>query len=474
MLFNSHIFMFIFLPTVWLLYTVAFNRRWSRGAIGILVLASFIFYGYWSLPYLGLLLFSIGFNFVFSHRVILRLKKSKWPLIVGIAVNLGLLFYFKYANFFIGSVGELVGQSWNIAGLILPLGISFFTFQQIAYLVDCHRGIAIEHRLLHYSLFVSFFPQLIAGPIVHHKEMIPQFSKSVEQGFQIDNISIGTMVFTIGLFKKVVLADSLSPFAIDLFDGTGVPDLSSAWLGTLCYTLQIYFDFSGYSDMAIGLGRLFNIKIPTNFNSPYRALSIVSFWGRWHITLSRFLKDYLYIPLGGNRKGHPRRYVNLMITMVLGGLWHGANWTFVLWGLVHGLFLCVNRAWETVSERAIPKVFSWTMTFGAVAFAWVLFRSPSVTRSMQIYKGLLGLNPSAQWNPFDEKYAENMLPFALDDRVILVFLGMILVLVLPPVCRFINNPKIVFSKWMPAACGILFLISVIFMTRVSEFLYFQF
>ena len=294
-------------------------------------------------------------------------------------------------------------SNYRLAPIILPLAISFFTFQQIAYLVDTFQGKTKEYNFIHYCLFVTFFPQLIAGPIVHHKEMLPQFANKKVFSFNSDTFSAGITIFFIGLFKKVMLADSASEFATPVFNAASngmVLTIFESWGGALAYTFQLYFDFSAYSDMAVGIGLLFGIYLPINFFSPYKSTNIIEFWRRWHITLSRFLRDYLYIPLGGNRKGNTRRYVNLVATMLLGGFWHGAGWTFLLWGALHGLYLSINHFWIYLSKHLLFfnrdcnlwKITAGTITFLAVVIAWVLFRSENMDTAIQMYKAMFGFN----------------------------------------------------------------------------------
>ncbi|MFN2169006.1 MAG: MBOAT family O-acyltransferase [Anaerolineae bacterium] len=286
---------------------------------------------------------------------------------------------------------------------MLPLAISFFTFQQIAYLVDAYRGQAAEYNPVHYALFVSFFPQLIAGPIVHHSEMMPQFGLARDRDTRRRDLEVGLTIFCLGFLKKVVLADTASLQANPVFDAAAQGELLTffeAWGGALAYSFQLYFDFSGYSDMAIGLGRLFGIRLPVNFFSPYRAGSIIEFWRRWHITLARFLRDYLYIPLGGNRQGASRTRVNLMLTMLLGGLWHGAAWTFVFWGGLHGLYLVINRLWRDLRGRLgwnrdygrPGRIVAVGLTFVSVTAGWVVFRADSFDAAARVYAGMAGLN----------------------------------------------------------------------------------
>jgi alginate O-acetyltransferase complex protein AlgI len=375
-----------------------------EAALGFLVFGSLFFYAYWKPVYLVLLLFSIGFNFTIGR---LLTRDDHWSrrgfLVFGIAVNLALIAYFKYANFFVDNVNVVLGTRWDIGNIFLPLAISFFTFQQISYLVDAWRGKTSEYNFLHYCLFVCFFPQLIAGPIVHHKEIIPQFMRGDSVSPKWSNFAVGISIFAIGLFKKTVIADSLSGYVGPVFDaGENAPDVDffRAWGSALAYTFQLYFDFSGYSDMAIGAARVFGVRLPVNFFSPYKSASIIEFWRRWHMTLSRFLRDYLYFALGGNRKGKYRRYINLFLTMLIGGLWHGAGWPFVIWGGLHGCYLMVNHGWRHVmersgsdfSERVLYRFFCWLVTFIAVVFSWVYFRAPTLEQGNQVVLAMLGFS----------------------------------------------------------------------------------
>ena len=341
MLFNSYLFIFVYLPIVFMVFFLIGYRNRILAA-GWLACASFIFYAWWSPTYSLLLLASIGFNYLCGSAISIRsaTKRGQRILVFAIAVNLTVLCYFKYAIFLLSSI-EAVSSGFHPAlNITLPLGISFFTFTQIAFLVDAYRGLAKEYSPVHYLLFVTYFPHLIAGPIIHHKQMMPQFHEKRTYRLDWMHVAMGLSYFAIGLAKKELLADNLAPYADRIFhavDRGFHPDFVYAWTSVLAYAFQLYFDFSGYCDMAIGISWLFGIALPVNFNSPYKAVNIVDFWRRWHITLSSFLRDYLYFPLGGNRKGKALRYRNLMLTMLLGGLWHGASWTFVLWGGLHGV-----------------------------------------------------------------------------------------------------------------------------------------
>jgi len=395
MLFNSYIFILVFLPLTIILYYLSRKFYGRELSFVVLVAASFFYYGYWKASYLIILFFSIIFNYYIGIYLskIHKTKYKKRILTLSITLNLLLLGYYKYTNFFLDNLSFLLGNEYSTLAIILPIGISFFTFQQIAYLVDAYRGEAKEYSFVHYCLFITFFPQLIAGPIVHHKQMLPQFMDKTKALFNAPQIWQGMVQFTIGLFKKVILADMVALYSTPVFsaaDNGLALSTGDAWVGILAYAFQLYFDFSAYSDMALGIGKMFGIKLPVNFNSPYKSRSIVEFWRRWHITLSTFLKDYLYIALGGNRHGNLRRYINLILTMFLGGLWHGASWNFALWGLLHGLFLMINHAWSSIMPRRITAnfavtCFSYFLTFMAVIHAWVLFRAETLDGALRIF-----------------------------------------------------------------------------------------
>ncbi|TFW17282.1 MBOAT family O-acyltransferase [Duganella callida] len=399
MLFNSFPFLLGYLPVTLLLF-FALARRSQAWAAAWLALASLVFYGWWDYRYIPLLLASVGFNYVcgLRCRAAPQPVRKRW-LTGAIAVNLLLLAYMKYADFFLASAAALSGRPLPLLHVVLPIGISFYTFTQIAFLVDSYQGKVRESRFIHYLLFVTYFPHLIAGPVLHHKEMMPQFAARRTYAPLAENFAVGSAIFLIGLAKKVLLADNLAAYASPLFAAPDAPSLLPAWGGVLAYAFQLYFDFSGYSDMAIGLSRLFGVRLPLNFNSPYKAANIIDFWRRWHMTLSRFLRDYLYLPLGGNRKGPLRRHVNLMTTMLLGGLWHGAGWNFVIWGGLHGLYLTVNHGWLALATRlGFPlqaRLWRWlaaALTFVAVCYAWVFFRASDTATALDIVRGMSGLH----------------------------------------------------------------------------------
>lgn len=425
MLFNSYEFLYFFLPTTLVVFFALSGFNHVKAAAAWLALVSIFFYGYWSPRYVILLLASIAINFAAGHAIA-RFQNAAQPkaaqriLVLALIANLGALGYFKYANFFIDSINSVAHADLHLAKIILPIGISFFTFTQIAFLVDTFRGKVHESRFIPYTLFVTFFPHLIAGPVLHHAEMMPQFAQKDTYRFNLKNFLIGVAFFSIGLFKKVILADGIQPFVGPVFEADPTYPLSAieAWGGALAYTMQLYFDFSGYSDMAIGLAKMVNIDLPLNFNSPYKAKNISEFWRRWHMTLSRFLRDYLYISLGGNRKGPVRRYANLLTTMLLGGLWHGAGWTFVIWGGLHGLYLVIHQLWQAARERVlghdlshtsnISRMLSLFITFLSVVVAWVFFRATSFETALRVLMGMAGVNGIGligDWSQFDHLQA---------------------------------------------------------------------
>lgn len=390
MLFNSYLFIFLFLPIALIGYFML--GRWgNRAAVIWLALASLVFYSFSNWQFVLLLLGSVAFNYLIGLLLIsgaLRAAPRFAVLSVGVAGDLLVLGTFKYAGFLAANLNAVFSTGLTV-DILLPVGISFYTFTQIAFLVDAYRGNVARYRLPHYALFVTYFPHLIAGPILHHKDMIPQFERAESKRRDPHLMLCGVIIFAIGLFKKTCLADGIQPLVALAF-GADTPSFDQAWIGALAYTFQLYFDFSGYSDMAIGISLMFGIFLPLNFNSPYKATNIIDFWRRWHMTLSQFLRDYLYIPLGGNRHGRIMRYVNLMITMLLGGLWHGAAWTFVIWGALHGAYLCVNHGWNNYGPTIAPRfehaatAAAFVLTFLSVVVAWVFFRADSLSSAWYI------------------------------------------------------------------------------------------
>ena len=467
----------------------------------MLAAASLFFYGAWRPVYLLLLIVSIAVNFALGLRMEDPLRRRAIGTF-GVALNLAVLCYFKYTNFIFDSLNTLTGAPLPFVNIVLPLGISFFTFQQIAYLVDVMRGVKVERDIVSYTLFVSFFPHLIAGPLVHHAEMIPQFKRG-RTGRSALLAARGLAIFAAGLFKKVVIADNLAQFVSPVFahlDAGGGVATSWAWLATLAYSLQIYFDFSGYSDMAIGLALLFGIRLPVNFRSPYQATSIIEFWRRWHITLSRFLRDYLYIPLGGKRLGEQRRYINLLVTMLLGGLWHGAGWNFLVWGGLHGLYLSINHLWrgwrgskpEVSIAGLVVKGACWAITFFAVVVAWVFFRAKTAAGAWQMLQGLFGVEAgsSAYASPGILRLMD--LPMLVGEERLLLIGGGAVALALAMALCLPNVPQLfryreyrraperaAWVRWRPNAAWALLsalalAISLFGIWQRLEFLYFQF
>ena len=396
MLFNSAVFLFIFLPAVLLVYHGLRASGWPMLAKSWLILASLYFYAYWKTEYLPLLLFSIVANYLIGVAIGAFSKQglgmlTKLLLILGIGINVGLLGYFKYFGFLREITGSLLGLQFDPIELVLPLAISFFTFQQIAYLVDCYRNEAREYQFINYCLFVSFFPQLIAGPIVHHRQMMPQFEATDRKGaVPASDVMAGLFIFSIGLFKKVCIADSFAVIADTGYTRDSL-SLLEAWTTSLSYTFQLYYDFSGYSDMAIGGALLFGIRLPLNFFSPYRAASIQDFWRRWHITLSNWLRDYIFIPFGGNRSTLYLTCRNLFITFLIGGIWHGAGWTFIAWGALHGMAIVIHRLWQQW-RRPLPNWLGWFLTFNFVNLAWVYFRADDMATAHRVLGAMFSVS----------------------------------------------------------------------------------
>jgi len=409
---------------------------------------------------------------------------QKSLLTFGIVANLTLLGYFKYTDFFIENINLALHTNLPLLHLALPLAISFFTFQQIAYLVDSYKGETTEYNFLNYALFVTFFPQLIAGPIVHHLEMMPQFSSRWNLIKKYKNIALGIFIFSIGLFKKVIIADTFALWANNGFDQSPILSFWEAWATSLSYTFELYFDFSGYTDMAIGVALLFNIRLPINFNSPYKSLDIQAFWRRWHITLSRFLKDYIYIPLGGNRKGTFRTYTNLLITFLLGGIWHGAGWTFVFWGFLHGLALVIHRIWAQIGF-SMPRILAWFITFNFLNLSWVFFRAKSWDDALKVLYGMLHLSEIGETKKFIHISPQLVNPLSdymkwstASYTYLIILLGFILVLGFQnsnQLSKKFEAMKSVPLSWVVFTI-LLLGISLIFIlaNTHSEFLYFNF
>ena len=500
MLFNSIEFIFIFLPITFALFY--FSVKYTNVRIGLFVLsiASLFFYGYWNLPCLFLLIASISTNYLISKILISKQPNKITRRIIlysGVILNLSLIGFFKYYNFFLENINYVINSDLSFKDIILPLGISFFTFQQIIYIIDSYNGKIQSTSFLEYLLYISFFPQLIAGPIVKPEQMLPQLLNYNPQTIHSEKVLNGIVYFLLGLFKKVVIADTFSmyirkPFAV-AENGVDLSFIESLY-ATLGYTFQIYFDFSGYCDMAIGLGFLFGVTLPTNFNSPYKAHSIISFWRNWHITLSNFLKDYIYIPLGGNRNGKIRQRVNLLITMFIGGLWHGASWTFVFWGTLHGVYLIINHTFiailkflhlDSIRKNFIYSTLAWIITFSSVAFAWIFFRASTFAGAMQIIKGLFSFDiklPATIVALFPTilkpyitpvgtlTYAGNASISGLLFETALIIISFLIVFFTPNIPELSDRKKYI----LIIITFYLSLQKVLFCLEESEFIYFQF
>jgi alginate O-acetyltransferase complex protein AlgI len=493
MLFNSYIFIFLFLPIAFCIYyLLGYFGRFNLAKFWFII-ASLFFYGWWNPIYIWLLLFSIAFNYS-TGKAIHHFHNwhAKLFMILGIVGNLGLLGYFKYANFFINDFITLTGINFYFPKIILPLAISFFTFEQIGYLVDTWRKQAPDYKFLDYCVFVTFFPRLIAGPIIRHYEVLPQILNKKTYLFKSENLSVGISLFYMGLFKKVILADYFGTYTNHVFNGAlaGNPStIIGTWIGMIAFSLQIYFDFSAYSDMATGLARMFGITLPMNFFSPLKATSIFDFWRRWHITLMRFLRDYLFIPLVDHHKGWAWRYVSLFITMLLCGLWHGANWTFIVFGGLHGTYMIINHLWRHLTRT---KLFSFAnrlihprlhiiylvITYFSVLLSITLFRAANLQVTFAILKTAFGFNGTNV--PTDYSWY----------MVLNIILGLTFVWTLPNTLQIMANfkPTLDFTKrhfsklkilWQPKLSWALFIvcigiISILFLGYSHAFIYFAF
>jgi alginate O-acetyltransferase complex protein AlgI len=485
MLFNSSAFIFFFLPITFAGYFILNRKKLIPAAKTWLVLASLFFYGYWNPIYILLVLGSVVFNYAVGLTLIHKSNSSissRLMLVVGITGNLSLLAYFKYMDFFITNINAVSYLNLKLLHITLPLGISFLTFTQIAYLADAAKGTVREHNFLNYFLFVAFFPRLLVGPIVRYREIMPQFDALRNKLLNYKYIAQALTLFFLGLFKKVIIADRLADWANPGFDTAASLTLLEAWITSLSYTLQLYFDFSGYTDMAMGASLLFNIKLPTNFNTPYRSLNIQEFWRRWHMTLSRFVRDYIYIPLGGSRSSELRTLLNILVTFFLVGLWHGAGWTFVIWGLAHGCALVIFRYWQKVPFR-LPRFVSWFITFNFINAAWVFFRAQTFSDAVKVLKGMAGLTGVT----LPERFANflsalrgygiqfgNMLPtIRWDGKMFFYFVAFFLLAVL-----FKNSGEII-EKLKPAwrtavALSLILIYAILNLNRTNEFIYFNF
>lgn len=504
MLFNSFSFLFLFLPITFVVWHLLKFKTNIRVALTWLSCASLFFYSVWNIHYLFVLLTSISVNFYLGGRILAankqqRQQSAKIWTIIGVCFNLFVLIGFKYSYFIISNFFELFQHASPIDPIVLPLAISFVTFQKIAYLVDCKRGQVHQHNVIDYVFFVSFFPQLIAGPIVHHKPLIAQTKVGINPLFNSStSIIAGFSFLGMGLFKKVILADSFARYATPVFDlaQKSQPSFEASWQAMLAYTLQLYFDFSAYSDMAIGLALLFGFKLPINFLSPYKATSIIDFWRRWHITLSTFLRDYLYIPLGGNRNGRFSHLRNLWITMLLAGIWHGAGWTFLLWGVFHGTFLIINQMLRSLTlpiaildcfQHRFMTPIKIIVTFFIISIGWVLFRSSDLDTALNMYSALLhfseGFNLSSpNWQSFGD-LSEGLMSTSVNMGWVWICLGLFIVMMLPSSTEILKYDPTPNSDYQfkphfvhGILVGIAFWFALKWMTvrPASEFLYFNF
>lgn len=500
MLFNSYEFIFLFLPVVLLVFVRLERFRCTPLPELWLILTSLVFYAYWRSAYLLLLIGSIVFNYAsglaIARNVARQHPRARRLLIAAIAADIVLLGYFKYTDFLIGTLNDIASTSIPLQHVVLPLAISFFTFNQIAFLVDVYKGHVHEHGFLHYALFIVFFPHLIAGPIVHHRDVIPQF-RNFNFSLSSTQVSMGLMIFSVGLFKKVALADHMAPYADGIFQAAAqFEDLTAveAWVGALAYTLQLYFDFSGYSDMAVGGALLFGVRFPWNFDAPYKAVNIIDFWRRWHVSLSLFLRDYVYIPLGGNRRGTIRRSWNIGLTMLIGGLWHGANWTFVLWGGLHGLYVVINHLWHDWRQRMAPqnitaaeRLAARAITFLAVVVGWVLFRSENLAAAVGFYHDMMDFRNGIPAGTLLEP--QTLMPHLSAELRTFDPFGWIAALLAvcwltPSLKEFTESRDAGFNSasfrvWSPnrlwaVGSGLLAWIAIMLLTRPTEFLYYQF
>ncbi|MGF7534952.1 MBOAT family O-acyltransferase [Bacillus mexicanus] len=486
MLFNSFVFIFLFLPVVFIGYYLLNHFNFNRLSILWLVAGSLFFYGYFNPKYLILIAISISLNFLIGSLMNRSedIKKKRILLTIGILFNVSLLGYYKYADFFISNTNFVLGTDFNLLHLVLPLGLSFITFQKIAYLVDTYKGETKDYTFTTFALFATFFPQLIAGPIVHHKEVIPQFETKENKRINLDNISKGIFIFLIGLVKKVAIADTVAIWANDGFSKYQSLTFSESWLTSLSYTIQLYFDFSGYCDMAIGLALLFNIKLPANFHSPYKVRNIQEFWKKWHMTLNRFLTQYVYFPLGGSRKGSVRTYINILIVFFISGFWHGAGWTFIIWGVLHGLASVVVRLWGKTKIN-LPYWLSWFITFQFINLAWVYFRADNVTQANAIISKMFHFD----WTDLSNIFSHPIRSFATsasykigtvsfdNSKLIILSLSLLILVSLISKSSIDLLEKFKFNWASVVYCQVFMLIvlvSIFYMQKNSVFLYFNF
>ena len=471
MLFNSYEFIFLFLPITLVIYFILNKYNKNMLAKAWLVIASLYFYSYFNKSYLILIIVSILVNYFIGTELNMKTNnviRRKVLLIFGVLFNLGTLGYFKYYDFFVENINYVFKTNFNLLHIMLPLGISFFTFQQLSYVIDNYHRKSLNYDFLSYCLFVTFFPQLIAGPIVLPAEMLPQFENEENKKVNWENMNRGLYMFSIGLAKKVIIADTIAHFANAGFDMIESLNFAEAWLTSISYTLQLYFDFSGYCDMAMGIGMMFNIVLPINFNSPYKSTNIQEFWRKWHITLGRFMTNYLYIPLGGNRKGELKTLRNLFIVFFASGIWHGAGWNFVIWGMLHGICILIHRIWKNTG-RKLPKLIGWFITINLVNIFWVFFRAENLQSAVKVLRGMIDIPSITEGISKGYKYLD--ISLYRDAREMLICALVIVILLKNSKIKeqemkfkIINNFEIILYFW----------ISIFSMSKISEFLYFNF
>ena len=485
MLFNSYIFIFAFLPITLIGYFALNHFKQNRASKIWLTICSLFFYAYFNIAYLWIIVTSILVNYllslVFKSEKISCTVLKRMLFVFGLLLNIGILFFYKYLDFVFECVGNLFNTDTIYLGLILPLGISFFTFQQVSYLIDSYKGKAKTYNIVDYSLLVTFFPQLIAGPIVLHSEVIPQFEDTRNLKFNSDNFAKGLYAFSRGLAKKVLIADNFGKIVSFGYSNIAILSSFEAVLTIFAYTFQIYFDFSGYCDMASGIAYMFNIELPINFNSPYKAKNISDFWKRWHMTLTRFLTNYIYIPLGGSRCGTFRTYLNVLIVFLVSGIWHGAGFTFIAWGLMHGVAMVVYRLARKWIDK-IPYVVTWTITFTFVNLTWVYFRALTLSDGTllisRVFSGGFTLNfeiTETLLNIIPISIVANILDFSWMLNVLMICI----VIAFIAICLFTKNVQEKSKLFKPRASNlvttfIMLLWSILSLSGVSTFLYFNF
>lgn len=469
MLFNSIEYIFFFLPLVFAITFALNSKGFFTAAKIFLVLASLFFYAWWNPVYLPIMLGSITVNFFISRG--LQKTRSKILFALGLLANLGMLGYFKYADFFIANLNAIIGTDFSLLRLLLPLAISFYTFQTVAYLVDCYKGNAEKISFFDFALFISFFPQLIAGPIVHHHDILPQLNNPTLKKINPSNLVRGITLFIIGLAKKVLVADTFSLVVTQGFGHVESLTLLSAWLVSVCFCFQVYYDFSGYSDMAIGAARMFNIELPLNFNAPFRATNLADVWRRWHMTLSRFLRDYIYIPMGGNRKGFARQLLGTFMVFFVGGFWHGAGWLYIIWGAMHGVGMVVHLIWKRLGFT-MNKYLAWFLLMLFWNTSLVFFRATSIPDALTVLKKM---------------YSPSDFVWPVISQTSLIFAGqvlssgltaLILLALCVPLVFYRNSTEIIerlkLTPVTAAVFAVILFITVGNLTNISEFLYFQF